>query len=168
MKAKGWITMAIVAGGVGFAVKTTAGCLNRPAPDQKLAGQFEDLCDIARAGAEEPVAGVKALGKYVVLHGGDLTKNLVDTIALIERIPDDEAHDERAFVARDRLMAAACPEDWMRFDDAIDGSPEAIELLNRAGERLTRTLEIILGPGAKLRDLPQTLMRRVGELGAQR
>ncbi|MBA3465732.1 MAG: hypothetical protein H0T46_37720 [Deltaproteobacteria bacterium] len=163
MKAKGWITTALVAGGVVFAVKTTGGCLNQPAPDQRLAGQFEDLCDIARKGAEKPVAGVKSLGRYMVKHGGDIAKNLVDTVALIERIRDDEAHDERARVARDRMLEAACPADWQAFDEAINDSPEAIELLNKAGERLSRTLEIILGPGAKLRDLPQILMHRLGE-----
>lgn len=163
MKAKGWITTALVAGGLVFAVKTTAGCLNRPAPDQKLAGQFDDLCDIAKKGAEKPVAGVKALGKYMVLHGGDIAKNLVDTVALIERIKDDDAHDERARVARDRLLESACPADWQAFDEAINDSPEAQELINRAAERLSRTLEIILGPGAELRDLPQTLMLRLGE-----
>lgn len=163
MKAKGWITTALVAGGLVFAVKTTGGCLNRPAPDQKLAGQFEDLCEIAKKGAEKPVAGVKALGKYMVLNGGDIAKNLVDTVALIERIKDDDAHDERARVARDRMLESACPADWQAFDEAINDSPEAMELLNKAGERLARTLEIILGPGARLRDLPQTLMNRLGE-----
>ena len=164
MKAKGWITTALVAGGLVFAVKTTAGCLNRPAPDQKLAGQFDDLCDIARKGAEQPVAGVKALGKYMVLHGGDIAKNLVDTVAMIERIKDDDAHDERARIARDRWLETACPADWQAFDEAINDSPESIELLNRAGERLSRTLEIILGPGATIRDLPQTLMKRLDDL----
>ena len=39
MTAKGWFVATLVAGGAVFAVKTTGGCLNKPAPDQRLAGR---------------------------------------------------------------------------------------------------------------------------------
>ena len=151
MKTASWLAIAAIAGGVAYTAK---GCLNRPAPDQKLAGQLEDLCEIARKGAEKPVAGVKKLGRYVIQHGGDLAKNAVDMIALIERIPDDDAHDERAMLARDRLQAVSCKDDWERFNRAIDGDQEAMELIQDAMVRLNSTLEIILGPRMRLRDLP--------------
>lgn len=146
-----WLAIAALAGGVAYTAK---GCLNRPAPDQKLAGQLDDLCEIARAGAEEPVAGVRQLGRYVIQHGGDLAKNAVDMIALIERIPDDDAHDERAELARERLQAVGCKDDWERFNRAIDESEEAMRLIQDAMVRLNGTLEIILGPRLRLRDLP--------------
>jgi hypothetical protein len=150
MKAR-WLAIAAIAGGVAYTAK---GCLNRPAPDQKLAGQLEDLCEIARAGADKPVAGVKKLGRYMIQHGGDLAKNAVDMIALIERIPDDDAHRERAMLARERLNAVSCRGDWERFNRAIEADPEAMALIQEAMERLNGTLEIILGPGMRLRDLP--------------
>jgi hypothetical protein len=146
-----WLAIAAIAGGVSYTAK---GCLNRPAPDQKLAGQLEDLCEIARTGAEKPVAGVKKLGRYMIQHGGDLAKNAVDMIALIERIPDDDAHDERAIIARDRLHEVSCKDDWDRFNRAIDGDPDAMALIQDAMTRLNATLEIILGPRMRLRDLP--------------
>lgn len=147
MTGKRWFAAALVAGGVVFAVKTTAGCLNKPAPDQKLAGQFDDLCDIAKGGAEKPVAGVKKLGAYMTKHGGDLLENFGNTLAVIERISDDDAHDERARMARDRIQAPlrACEHDWQRFGQAIDRDPEAAAIMERAMTRLNRTLEILFG-----------------------
>jgi hypothetical protein len=161
MKAKGWFATALVAGGIAMTVKMTGGCLNRPAPDQKLASEFEDLCEIARKGADKPVAGVKALGKYLVLHAGDMAKNLLDTIGMIERIADDEAHDERARIARDRWMEEACPADMNRFDEAITNSPEATELVEKAAIRVNRTFEILFGNGVRLRDLPERMIERL-------
>jgi len=164
MKAKGWFAMALVAGGVGFSVKTVGGCLNRPAPDQELAGRLDDLCAIAHDGADKPEAGVRALGRYMVKHTGDLLGNLGDTIALIERVPDDEAHDERARLARDRIRKpfAACEQDWQRFGEAIEADPKAAALMEKAMVRLNRTFEILFGGrGATqswtLRDLPRRL-----------
>ena len=149
-----WLAIAAIAGGVAYTAK---GCLNRPAPDQKLAGQLEDLCEIARVGAEKPVAGVKKLGRYMVQYGGDLAKNAVDMVALIERIPDDDAHTERAIIARDRLRAVSCRADWESFNRAIESDPEAMALIQAAMDRLNSTLEIILGPGMRVRDLPARL-----------
>lgn len=158
---------ALAAGGVVLAIKMTGGCLNKPAPDQKLAGRLEDLCDIARDGATKPEAGVRALGKYMGKHAGDLTGELADTIALIERIPDDEAHDERARVARDRIQKPlrACHADWQRFGEAIEADPKASELMEHAMVRLNRTLEIVFGGRAfTLHDLPQQLEQMIDRL----
>jgi hypothetical protein len=165
MRAQGWFVTALVAGGAVFAVKTTAGCLNKPAPDQKLAAQFDDLCSIARDGADHPEAGVRALGRYLGKHTGELLGNLGDTIALIERIPDDEAHDERARIARDRIQKPlrACEADWQRFGDAIEADPAASELIATAMVRLNRTIEIVFGGNAfSVRDLPVQLEHALG------
>jgi len=164
MKTKGWIAIAFVAGGATFAAK---GCLNKPAPDQQLAGRLDDLCDIAKDGAEKPEAGVRALGKYMGKHAGDLLGNFGDTIALIERISDDDAHDERARMARERIQAPllACHRDWQRFGEAIERDPAAKALMDTAMIRLNRTLEILFGNGAfTLRDLPSQLERAIDSL----
>ena len=156
------MTAALVAGGLVVAVKTTGGCLNRTAPDQRFAGELDDLCDIARRGADEPEAGVRALGRYLGKHAGDMLKDFGDTFALIERIPDDDAHDERARMARDRIQRPlrACAADWERFGEAIDGDPAAAALLDKAIVRLNRTIEIVFsGSGLRLRDLPARLER---------
>lgn len=162
MTAKGWFVVALVAAGATFAVKTTAGCLNKPAPDQKLAGRLDDLCEIARDGAAHPAAGVRALGKYMGKHAGDLLGELGDTVALIERISDDDAHDERARMARERIHAPllACHRDWQKFGEAIEQNPEAKAMMDKAMVRLNRTLEILFGNGVfTLRDLPGELER---------
>ncbi len=167
MTAKAWFAVAFVAGGAMFAVKTTAGCLNKPAPDQRLAGRLDDLCDIARAGADKPEAGVRALGKYMGKHAGDLLGDFGDTIALIERIADDDAHDERARMARERIHAplAACEQDWQRFGRAIENDPAAKAMIDKAMLRLNRTLEILFGNRAwTLRDLPSQLERALDTL----
>ncbi len=162
MTAKGWFAVALVAGGAMFAVKTTAGCLNKPVPDQRLAGRFDDLCDIARKGVDKPEAGVRSLGAYMGKHAGDLLGDFGNTIALIERIPDDEAHDERARMARERIHAplVACERDWQRFGEAIESDPAAKAMIDKAMIRLNRTLEILFGNRAfTLRDLPSQLER---------
>ena len=161
MKVKGWFVLALVAGGGVVSMRTMGGCLNQPAPDQRLAGRLDDLCDIARDGADKPVAGVRALGHYMGKHAGDLLGELGDTVALIERIPDDRAHDERARMARDRIQkpVRACENDWQRFSDSIEADPEARALVDQAMIRLNRTLEILFGNTAwTLRDLPQQLV----------
>jgi hypothetical protein len=80
---------------------------------------------------------------------------------MIERIADDDAHDERARIARDRWIEEACPADWNRFDEAVTNSPEATELVEVAAIRLNRTIEILFGSGARLRDLPQMMIERL-------
>ncbi len=137
------------------------GCLSKPAPDVRLAGRFDDLCDIARDNVKTPEKGVRALGKYFLKHGDDMFGEWGGTIAEIEKIKDDDKHDDRARVARDRLRQPlrACEDDWVRFAEAVDSSPEASELVTNAMERLNRTFEIILSSRAHFDfdHLPQQL-----------
>jgi len=161
---KAWLVPVVVAGGVFGVYATSGGCLNSKDPDQTLAGRFDDLCDIASDGAKKPEQGVRKLGRYLASHSGDMLKDLADTIALIEKISDDNAHDARAGVARDRIQKPLieCAETWNEFGDAIENDPAALELLQHGMDRLGRTLEIIFGEGATLeiRDLPAALMHR--------
>ncbi len=164
MKAK-WMVTALVAGSVVIASRGCIGSRSNggSAPDQKLASQFDALCTIAKGGIEDPVKGVRKLGGYLVAHTGDMMKNLGDTFGLIESIKDDDKHDARARTARNTMLAplAACEETWNEFGDAIEGNEEAFGMVNRAAERLERTMNIIFsgGPGFTFRDLPSQLGR---------
>jgi hypothetical protein len=164
MKSKGWMVSVLVAGGLVYGIKARSGCLNNAAPDQRLAQHFAEMCDIARDHTKSPEKGVKKLGRYLVVNLGSITGSFGSTIATIERVKDDEAHDERAVMARDRLHAVACHDEWQKFFDAVEADPEATALVNQGVERLSRTLEILLGPvqgGTRftLRDLPLRLER---------
>lgn len=159
-KARGWVVGALIAGGAVMAMR---GCLSKPAPDVRLAGRFDDLCEIARDNVQTPEKGVRSLGKYLVKHTDDIFGEWGGTIVEIEKIKDDDKHDDRARVARDRLRAPlrACEDDWMRFAEAVDGDPAASELVANAAERLNRTFEIILSSRAHVdwKHLPQQLGR---------
>jgi hypothetical protein len=157
MNAKRWVVAAVVVGGIVFAQR---GCLNQLAPDEKLAEHLEAMCTIARDHVDSPEPGVRALGRYLGRHAGEILGNVGSTIALIERIPDDTKHDERARVARQRIQtpARACEEDWARFNRAVERDPNAKALLERHLRRLNRTLEIVFGKTSfTLRDLPRQL-----------
>lgn len=157
-KTKGWIVGALVAGGAVMAMR---GCLSKAPPDARLAGRFDDLCDIARDNVKSPEKGVRALGKYLVKHTDDIFSEWGATIVEIEKIKDDDKHDDRARVARDRLREPlrACEDDWMRFAEAVEGDHAASELVANAAERLNRTFEIILSGSARFdwKHLPQQL-----------
>jgi hypothetical protein len=164
MKAKKtkWVVGALIAGGVVMAMR---GCLSKPAPDARLADRFEDLCSIARKNVKTPEKGVRALGSYFVKHTDDIFGEWGGTIIEIEKIKDDDKHDARARVARDRLRAPlrACEDDWMQFAEAVSENPEASELVNNAAERLNRTFEIILSSNAHVdwKHLPQQLEQAI-------
>jgi hypothetical protein len=161
MKLKGWLAGALLAGGVVLAMR--GGCLTaKEAPDIELAGRFDSMCKIARANIDDPVRGVRKLGHYLDQHAGDLLGEWGETLATIERIGDDAKHDQRARLARSRLSRPlrACEDDWMRFGQAVEASPEASALVERFGERLNRTLEIILA-GADFKRLPHALQQRL-------
>ncbi len=163
MKLSGWITGALVAGGVVFAMR---GCLTKErAPDERLAGRLGDLCAIARKNVDTPETGLRKLGAYLDAHTGDLLGEWGDTIAAIERIPDDAKHDDRARVARDRIRkpVLACQNDWARFGQAVENDPAAKALLEHFAERLSRTFEII-GSGWSLHDLPSELDHAINRL----
>ena len=156
MKLTGWLSGALVAGGVVFAMR---GCLSKSAaPDERLAGRLDDMCQIARKHVDTPEAGLRQLGRYLDEHTGDLLGEWGDTLAAIERIPDDAKHDQRARLARDRIRqpVLACQRDWMAFGQAVEADPAAKALLERFSERLSRTFEII-GSGWSLHDLPSEL-----------
>ena len=161
MKIKGLVVGVLAAGGVVFALK--GGCLNSTsnAPDQRVAKRLGDVCDIARDNVKTPEKGVRKLGAYLDKNVDKLLGDYGAMFAAIERIPDDKKHDDRARVARDRLMKAACPRDMDRFANAIQNDPAAAALVERFMERLQRTLEIISGQEHEqidIRHLPETLI----------
>jgi len=163
MSKTGWIVVAAIA--VGGTVYATRGCLtSSPAPDQKLSEQFVDLCDIARTNVDKPVRGVRQLGRYLTKNTGAMLANLGDTITLIERISDDAKHDQRAYVARDRIWRPwmDCADDWESFADAIENSEEASAILSYTLDRLDRTLGIIFsGKHVTVRELPGLLLQQL-------
>ena len=170
MTAQRWMFTALLAGG---ALVATRGCIGGcfssggGAPDDKLASQFDDLCAIAKGGIKDPVKGVRKLGAYLVAHTGDMMKNFGDTFAVIESIKDDEKHDARARSARGTMLAplAACDETWQRFGEAVEANPEASDMVNRAMERLERTMNIIFSGGPRsysFAELPSQLERALG------
>jgi hypothetical protein len=142
---KAWLVAGAIA--IGGVVFIRGGCLNQSskAPDERIASRLTDLCEIARGNIETPVRGVHKLGAYMAKHTGDIFGDWGSMLATIERIPDDDKHDARARVARDRIRKPliACQNDWMRFGNAVDSNPEASALMERFNERLSRTFEII-------------------------
>lgn len=133
------------------AVFASRGCHDSLDPDQKLGGHLASLCEVARDHVTAPEQGVRRLGRYLGQHAGEMLGEFGSTIALIEQIDDDDAHDQRAGIARTRIQKPllACQADWQRFAEAVEADPEASELLAHSIERLGRTLEIILS-GTKL------------------
>jgi hypothetical protein len=165
MKMQGWLTGALVAGCVVFGVRTAGGCLSSSkAPDEQLASRLQDLCDIARGNIETPEKGVRALGRYFGKHTEDLMGEFGATMQVIENIPDDTKHDDRAYLARDRIQKPlrACQRDWDRFGQAVSRDPAASALLEHAINRINRTLEIILQTTElDFRTLPAALEHRL-------
>jgi hypothetical protein len=161
MNAKGLVATLIVVGGLGMGIRSQSGCDSGPAPDQQLAEHLDEICNIGRANIETPTKGVKKLGRYFAKNLGNITGAFGNTIAAIERIPSDDKHDARARLARDRIHAPVimCAGDWNRFAEAVMGDPEAAAMVERAGNRLSRTLDILLGKRVfNLRELPTRLM----------
>lgn len=162
MKLKGWLLAATAAAGVAYFVR--GGCVNSSEPDEQLADHFTEICSIASKNIDSPVKGVKKLGGYMVRHLDDMMGDFGGTIIAIETIKDDDKHDKRARVARDRMQRPwiSCIDDWMEFWTAVDTDPEASEIADRAFTRLNRTFEIIFGDGARdVRSLPTMFVQRV-------
>lgn len=160
---KHWVVSALVAGGVVLAVQTSGGCLNSKAPDEKIAARFDDMCEIARDNVKTPVDGVRKLGRYFVKHTEDLLHDWGATLMTIEKISDDDDHDERARTARDRIITplVECADGWEEFLTAVEQDKEASLLVSRAFERLDRTLQIIFeGASLDLRTLPAQLIEK--------
>ncbi len=158
MKAKGWVAALVVVGAIAV---WEVSCESGPAPDQQLAAHIEDICEIGRKNIETPKKGVKKLGGYLAKNLGDITGSFGNTIAAIERIPSDDKHDARARLARDRIHAPVivCAGDWNRFAEAVMADPEAAAMVERAGTRLSRTFDILLGKRIfNLREMPARLL----------
>ncbi|HET9992752.1 MAG TPA: hypothetical protein VFQ65_29660 [Kofleriaceae bacterium] len=143
-KLRGVVLGALIAGGSVYAMK---GCLSKQSPDRKVGASFEKVCSIAKRNVETPERGVRELGRYFSSHLGDLTGAWGDTIAMIESIPDDARHDERAREARKTMFEPlhACQTELLEFAQAVSEDEHATELMNHAGERLGRTIDIIFG-----------------------
>lgn len=158
-----FVAVVAVLGGSAYAMK---GCLSKADPDERLAGRFEDMCDIAKANVDSPVKGVKKLGGYLAKHLGDITGDFGDTIAMIERISDDDKHDARARVARTRIgdSVLSCAQAWNDFGEAVEASPEASELVSHTMERVSRTLEILIGNTEDFRHLPLSIEHQIDTL----
>lgn len=163
MRKRAWIVPALIVGG-GLVAWRMSGCLNSKEPDEKLAGRFDDLCEIADDNSEDPQRGLRQLGRYLGDHTGDMYKEFGDTLAVIEKISNDDAHDARARLARRRLAKPwqECEQTWQMFFTAVHADPVAKEMLERFTERAGRTLEIIFGDDEMIdfRHLPVDLMHR--------
>lgn len=122
-----------------------------PAPDERLAAHGKAFCKIAEKGADKPRAGVERLFRYYGEQGPEMARDFAELLVLIEGIRDDRAHDERARKAARRIQAPlrGCQEALERFSRAVERDPEAKRMLERGVERLSRTLEILFGPGAR-------------------
>jgi hypothetical protein len=160
---KAWVVSVVVAGAALVTLRTAGGCLTKE-PDQKLASRFDALCEIAADNLETPANGITKVGRYLGRHTDDILGELGGTIQLIERISDDDAHDTRARLARQRIHKPLheCESTWNKFAQAVQNDPEAAAILARAMERLGRTLEIIFGENKTIdfKHLPVDLMNR--------
>lgn len=143
-KFRGVVLGALIVGGSIFAMK---GCLSKQAPDRKVGESFDKVCAIAKKNIDTPERGVRELGRYFSAHLGELTGAWGDTIAMIESIPDDARHDKRAREARETMFEPLreCQTELLEFAQAVSEDERATELMNHAGERLGRTIDIIFG-----------------------
>lgn len=153
------IALAVVAGGVGYAM--SKGCMSADAPDEQFASSLKDVCKIARAHKDTPNDGVTELGNYLADHAGDTYKHLVDTVAMLVQIKDDDKHTKRVDLAHERWNKVVndCVEDFMDFADAIENDETASRRVGEFQQRLDRTLDELFNGVAtgKLRDLPLRL-----------
>ncbi len=117
------------------------------APDENLASHLQGICKIAKANAVTPVKGVQRLFHFLGHHSSSMMKEFGDTLVLIERIANDEAHDDRARQAGKRIRKPllACERDLERFFLAVESNPKAQALFEKGANRLGRTLELMFG-----------------------
>jgi hypothetical protein len=162
-----WMLVAAVVVG-GWAVRGGAcgACRSvRQEPDVRLAHHLQNLCTVAEDGAIEPRTGVRKLMRYYGDHGPDMVAAFAETLVTIERIDNDDAHDARARLARDRIQKPLldCADTWEEFAQAVENDPEASATLQRGVERLGRTLEILFGESQREplrgRGMPNRSMR---------
>ncbi|MBA3538003.1 MAG: hypothetical protein H0T79_00090 [Deltaproteobacteria bacterium] len=171
MKAKTWLALgAVTLAGTLYLTRDDApDAPDTSEPDLILAAHFQQLCKIAGDNVETPEPGIRAFGRYMGAHADSMFGSWGGMIATIERIPDDEAHDARAYLARERIREPlrACAEDFENFFNAVEEDEEAVAVLNHGLERLNRTLEIITGESAgSVKTLPATWRARLRTLPA--
>lgn len=146
------LVVVVVAGGLVIRGGACGACRSvRAEPDERLAQHLRNLCDVAEDGAIEPRTGVRKLMRYYGDHGPDMLHAFGATLVTIERVADDDAHDARARLARERIQRplVECAETWQRFAEAVENDPEASETLERGVTRLGRTLEILFGDAGR-------------------
>lgn len=117
-------------------------------PDERLGAEFGQFCDVAFDYVHEPVAGADRVLEVLHKRGPAMLKWLGETLAVLDRYHDERAHRERAIIARERIWGRLfdCREELREFTDAIEADPIARKRLERGGDRLIRSFEIILGP----------------------
>jgi hypothetical protein len=130
-------------------------------PDVRLAAHFDAICDIAEHDVDDPSRGVDHLFAYLGANSPAIMEDVGDLLVLIERIPDDARHDQRAQDAARRLQEPllGCAAELQRFGQAIENDPEASAKFQRGTERLARTLQILLGQGRGAALRPSDLLR---------
>lgn len=153
------IALVAVAGGVGYAM--SKGCLSSDAPDEQFASRMKDVCKIAHANIKTPNDGVTELGSYLADHAGDAYKHIVDTVALLTQIKDDDEHTKRVDKAHERWnkVLNSCVEDFMDFADAVENDPTANRRVREFNDRLERSVDELFNGLAfgKLKDAPLRL-----------
>jgi len=122
-------------------------CLHQ-APDERLGKVSEEICAIAKRGKKAPLDGVNRLFALTARRGPDILHDWGELLVEIEKIDDDDDHDERARLAHERVVGPlyACAGDLAEFDYAVGSDPEASERLESGVERLLQTLQIIFDP----------------------
>ena len=115
------------------------------APDEKLAGHFDDLCQIAKKGIANPHSGVQRMFAYYGRNTPEMLKQFGALLVTIESISDDEAHDKRALQASRRMgkVLSRCDRTFEAFAMAIEGDAKASRLMEHGANRLSRTFEIL-------------------------
>ncbi len=116
-------------------------------PDAKLARHITAVCRIFEKNVDSPRSGVDRLFGYLGKHTEEIFGLFGATLVVIEKIPDDKQHDQRAREAAKRLHPPliACDRPANRFFDAVNRDPEARKRFEHGVQRLDRTLQILFG-----------------------
>ena len=104
MKTRTLLIMGVAAVAVGYSVRS---CGSSEAPDERIAGRFEDVCGIARRNLSTPERGVDELFAFLGKQTPDLLHDWGELFVSIERIADDKQHDDRARLAHERIIESA-------------------------------------------------------------
>lgn len=159
MKRPGRKSVAVVAVLVVVAAWWVA---RRNGPEERLAGRYRQLCAIAGDNVKSPSRGVDRMGVFFAAHGADMLHDYGELVTSIERIADDRRHDDRAREAGKVLRAPLheCADTFERFADAVEADDEASAKVTRAFDRLGRTLQLLFGDEADMRNVLRRLSIR--------